>query len=136
MKIPAFAKGKLKKRIIPAEKDFFGDPIGQPQIIYFLSLPQFPKDSLILYPERAIQKGEIITAPIEHKTLYPEAVELLQEDYIPALIKAGCLTYTDQGIRRICGKPRADGRCYKQPLRVSETASNLTGEAESSRREV
>ena len=99
MKIPAFAKGKLKKRIIPAKKDFFGDPIGQPQIIYFLSLPQFPKDSLIVYPERAIQKGEIITAPIEHKTLYPEAVELLQEDYIPALIKAGCLTYTDQAIK-------------------------------------
>ena len=74
MKIPAFAKGKLKKRIIPTEKDFFGDPIDQPQIIYFLSLPQFPKDSLILCPERAIQKGEIITAPIEHKTLYPEAV--------------------------------------------------------------
>ena len=99
MKIPAFAKGKLKKRIIPAKKDFFGDPIGQPQIIYFLSLPQFPKDSLIVYPERAIQKGEIITAPIEHKTLYPEAVELLQEDYIPALIKAGCLTYTDDAIK-------------------------------------
>ena len=99
MKIPAFAKGKLKKRIIPTEKDFFGDPIDQPQIIYFLSLPQFPKDSLILCPERAIQKGEIITAPIEHKTLYPEAVELLQEDYIPALIKAGCLTYTDQAIK-------------------------------------
>ena len=100
MKIPAFAKGKLQKRIIPAEKDFFGDPIGQPQIIYFLSLPQFPKDSLIVYPEHAIQKGEIITAPIEHKTLYPEAVELLQEDYIPALIKAGCLTYTDDAIKR------------------------------------
>ena len=99
MKIPAFAKGKLQKRIIPAEKDFFGDPIGQPQIIYFLSLPQFAKDSLIVYPEHAIQKGEIITAPIEHKTLYPEAVELLQEDYIPALIKAGCLTYTDQAIK-------------------------------------
>lgn len=99
MKIPAFAKGKLKKRIIPAKKDFFGDPIGQPQIIYFLSLPQFPKDSLIVYPEHAIQKGEIITAPIEHKTLYPEAVELLQEDYIPALIKAGCLTYTDDAIK-------------------------------------
>lgn len=99
MKIPAFAKGKLQKRIIPAKKDFFGDPIGQPQIIYFLSLPQFPKDSLIVYPEHAIQKGEIITAPIEHKTLYPEAVELLQEDYIPALIKAGCLTYTDQAIK-------------------------------------
>ena len=99
MKIPAFAKGKLKKRIIPAEKDFFGDPIGQPQIIYFLSLPQFPKDSLIVYLEHAIQKGEIITAPIEHKTLYPEAVELLQEDYIPALIKAGCLTYTDDAIK-------------------------------------
>ena len=44
MKIPAFAKGKLQKRIIPAEKDFFGDPIDQPQIIYFLSLPQFPKE--------------------------------------------------------------------------------------------
>lgn len=99
MKIPAFAKGKLKKRIIPAEKDFFGDPISQPQIIYFLSLPQFPKDSLIVYPEHAIQKGEIITAPIEHKTLYTEAVELLQEDYIPALIKAGCLTYTDDAIK-------------------------------------
>ena len=99
MKIPAFAKGKLQKRIIPAEKDFFGDPICQPQIIYFLSLPQFPKDSLIVYPEHAIQKGEIITAPIEHKTLYPEAVELLQEDYIPALIKAGCLIYTDDAIK-------------------------------------
>lgn len=99
MKIPAFAKGKLKKHIIPMKKDMFGDIIVEPDTLYFLSLPQFPKDSLIVYPERAIQKGEIITTPIEHKTLYPEAVELLQEDYIPALIKAGCLTYTDDAIK-------------------------------------
>jgi len=99
MKIPAFAKGELKIHIKPFKQNVFGERINEPDTVYFLSLPQYPKDSLILYPERAIQKGEIITAPIEHKTLYPEAVELLQEDYIPALIKAGCLTYTDQAIK-------------------------------------
>ena len=99
MKIPAFAKGKLKKHIIPSKKDMFGDIIAEPDTLYFLSLPQYPKDSLIVHLHEAVQKGEIVTAPVEHSTLYPEAVELLPQDYVPALIKAGYLTYTDVAIK-------------------------------------
>ena len=40
--IPAFTKGKLMRHITPP-KTFFGDIIGDPDTIYFLSLPQFPK---------------------------------------------------------------------------------------------
>lgn len=57
MKIPAFAKGKLQKHIIPMKKDMFGDMIVEPDTLYFLSLPQFPKDSLIVYLREAVQKG-------------------------------------------------------------------------------
>ena len=39
MKIPAFAKGKLQKHIIPMKKDMFGDIIVEPDTLYFLSLP-------------------------------------------------------------------------------------------------
>ena len=69
MKIPAFAKGKLKKHIIPIKKDMFGDIIVEPDTLYFLSLPQFPKDSLIVYLREAVQKGEVLTAPTEHTPL-------------------------------------------------------------------
>ena len=96
--IPAFTKGKLKWSIPTPKRNIFGNLIPQ-DTVYFLHHPKYPKDSLVVELSRAIQKGEIVTAPIEHTPLYPEAVELLQEDYIPALIKAGCLTYTDQAIK-------------------------------------
>ena len=96
--IPAFTKGKLMRHITPP-KTFFGDIIGDPDTIYFLSLPQFPKDSLIVHLSEAICKGEIITAPTEHETIYPEAIELSPADYVPALIKAGYMTYTDVAIK-------------------------------------
>ena len=46
--IPAFTRGKLMRHITPP-KTFFGDIIGDPNTIYFLSLPQYPKDSLIVH---------------------------------------------------------------------------------------
>ena len=77
----------------------FGDIITEPDTLYFLSLPQYPKDSLVVYLGEAVQKGEIVTAPVEHTPLFPEAVELLPQDYVPALIKAGYTTYTDVAIK-------------------------------------
>ena len=115
MKIPAFAKGKLEKHIIPSKKDMFGDIIAEPDTLYFLSLPQYPKDSLVVYLHEAVQKGEIVTAPVEHTTLYPEAVELLPQDYVPALIKAGYTTYTDVAIK-----------AYAQSLGNGESSNSAT----------
>ena len=113
MKIPAFAKGKLKRHIIRPKKDMFGDIITEPDTLYFLSLPQYPKDSLVVYLGEAVQKGEIVTAPVEHTPLYPEAVELLPQDYVPALIKAGYTTYTDIAIK-----------AYAQSLGNSESSNS------------
>ena len=118
MKIPAFAKGKLQKHIIPMKKDMFGDIIVEPDTLYFLSLPQFPKDSLIVYLHEAVQKGEILTAPTEHTPLYPEAVELRPQDYVPALIKAGYTTYTDAAIK-----------AYVQSLGDSELLNSIKSSA-------
>lgn len=115
MKIPSFAKGKLKRHIIPLKKDRFGDIITEPDTLYFLSLPQYPKDSLVVYLGEAVQKGEIVTAPVEHTPLYPEAVELLPQDYIPALIKAGYTTYTDVAIK-----------AYTQSLGNGESSNSAT----------
>lgn len=115
MKIPAFAKGKLKRHIIRPKKDMFGDIITEPDTLYFLSLPQYPKDSLIIYLDEAVQKGEIVTAPVEHTPLYPEAVELLPQDYVPALIKAGYTTYTDVAIK-----------AYAQSLGNGESSNSAT----------
>ena len=78
----------------------FGERINEPDTVYFLSLPQYPKDSLIIDLKEAVERGEILTEPIrEDKTLYPEAVELRPSDYIVALIKIGTLTYTDEVIQ-------------------------------------
>ncbi|WP_215493518.1 hypothetical protein [Porphyromonas bobii] len=78
----------------------FGERLNEPDTVYFLSLPQFPKDSLIIDLKEAVERGEILTEPIrEDKTLYPEAVELRPSDYIVALIKIGTLTYTDEVIQ-------------------------------------
>lgn len=96
--IPAFTRGKLMRHITPP-KTFFGDIIGDPDTIYFLSLPQYPKDSLIVHLPDAIRMGEVITAPIEHEVLYPGAIKLSPADYVPALIKAGYMTYTDAAIK-------------------------------------
>ena len=115
MKIPAFVKGKLKRHIIRPKKDMFGDIITEPDTLYFLSLPQYPKDSLIVYLGEAVQKGEIVTAPVEHTPLYPEAVELLPQDYVPALIKAGYTTYTDVAIK-----------AYAQSLGNGESSNSAT----------
>jgi len=51
--IPAFTRGKLMRHITPP-KTFFGDIIGDPDTIYFLSLPQYPKDSLIVIDTHAV----------------------------------------------------------------------------------
>lgn len=118
MKIPAFAKGKLKRHIIPLKKDVFGDIITEPDTLYFLSLPQYPKDSLVVYLSEAVQKGEIVTAPVEHTPLFPEAVELLPQDYVPALIKAGYTTYTDVAIK-----------AYAQSLGDTELLKAIKGSA-------
>lgn len=115
MKIPAFAKGKLKRHIIRPKKDMFGDIITEPDTLYFLSLPQYPKDSLVVYLGEAVQKGEIVTAQVEHTPLYPEAVELLPQDYVPALIKAGYTTYTDVAIK-----------AYAQSLGNGESSNSAT----------
>ena len=100
MEIPAFAKGELKIHIKPFKMNVFGERINEPDTVYFLSLPQYPKDSLIIDLKEAVERGEILTEPIrEDKTLYPEAVELRPSDYIVALIKIGTLTYTDEVIQ-------------------------------------
>ena len=62
-----------------------------------------------------ILKGEIVTAPVEHTPLYPEAVELLPQDYVPALIKAGYTTYTDVAIK-----------AYAQSLGNGESLNSAT----------
>ena len=54
--IPAFTRGKLMRHITPP-KTFFGDIIGDPDTIYFLSLPQYPMDSLIVHLSDAIRMG-------------------------------------------------------------------------------
>ena len=98
--MPAFAKGELKIHIKPFKMNVFGERINEPDTVYFLSLPQYPKDSLIIDLKEAVERGEILTEPIrEDKTLYPEAVELRPSDYIVALIKIGTLTYTDEVIQ-------------------------------------
>ena len=100
MGIPAFAKGELKIHIKPFKMNVFGERINEPDTVYFLSLPQYPKDSLIIDLKEAVERGEILTEPIrEDKTLYLEAVELRPSDYIVALIKLGTLTYTDEVIQ-------------------------------------
>ena len=100
MEIPAFAKGELKIHIKPFKMNVFGEKINEPDTVYFLSLPQYPKDSLIIDLKEAVERGEILTEPIrEDKTLYPEAVELRPSDYIVTLIKIGTLTYTDEVIQ-------------------------------------
>jgi lipoprotein len=100
MEIPAFAKGELKIHIKPFKMNVFGERINEPDTVFFLSLPQYPKDSLIIDLKEAVERGEILTEPIrEDKTLYPEAVELRPSDYIVALIKLGTLTYTDEVIQ-------------------------------------
>lgn len=100
MEIPAFAKGELKIHIKPFKMNVFGERINEPDTVYFLSLPQYPKDSLIIDLKEAVERGEILTEPIqEDKTLYPEAIELRPSDYIVALIKIGTLTYTDEVIQ-------------------------------------
>ena len=96
--IPAFTRGKLKWSIPTPKRNIFGNLIPQ-DTVYFLSLPKYPKDSLVVELARAIQKGEIITDPIEHTPLHPEAVELLPADYVPALIKAGYMTYSDVALK-------------------------------------
>ena len=100
------------------KKDMFGDIIVEPDTLYFLSLPQFPKDSLIVYLHEAVQKGEILTAPTEHTPLYPEAVELRPQDYVPVLIKAGYTTYTDAAIK-----------AYVQSLGDSELLNSIKSSA-------
>lgn len=86
--------------------------------VYFLNHPKFPKDSLVVYLGEAVQKGEIVTAPVEHTPLYPEAVELLPQDYVPALIKAGYTTYTDVAIK-----------AYAQSLGDTELLKAIKGSA-------
>lgn len=56
-----------------------------------------------------------MTAPVEHTPLYPEAVELLPQDYVPALIKAGYTTYTDVAIK-----------AYAQSLGNGESSNSAT----------
>lgn len=92
LKIPPFTKAKLKRHI--TKKRY-----GQPDTQYFLSHPQFPQDNIVINLEEAVENGEIIVAPIiRHQTLYPEAMELRPIDCIPALIKAGYQSYTDEMI--------------------------------------
>ena len=112
--IPAFTKGKLKWHIPTPKINIFGNLIPQ-DTVYFLNHPKFPKDSLVVYLGEAVQKGEIVTAPVEHTPLYPEAVELLPQDYVPALIKAGYTTYTDVAIK-----------AYAQSLGNGESSNSAT----------
>ena len=112
--IPAFTKGKLKWHIPTPKRNIFGNLIPQ-DTVYFLNHPKFPKDSLVVYLGEAVQKGEIVTAPVEHTPLYPEAVELLPQDYVPALIKAGYTTYTDVAIK-----------AYAQSLGNGESSNSAT----------
>ena len=112
--IPAFTKGKLKWHIPTPKRNIFGKLIPQ-DTVYFLNHPKFPKDSLVVYLGEAVQKGEIVTAPVEHTPLYPEAVELLPQDYVPALIKAGYTTYTDVAIK-----------AYAQSLGNGESSNSAT----------
>ena len=92
LKIPPFTKAKLKRHITM-------NRFGQPDTLYFLSHPQFPQDRILINLEEAEKNGEIIVAPIQHQVLYPEAVELRPIDCIPALIKTGYRSYTDEMIK-------------------------------------
>lgn len=92
LKIPPFTKAKLKRHITM-------NRFGQPDTLYFLSHPQFPQERMLINLEEAEENGEIIVAPIQHQVLYPEAMELRPIDCIPALIKAGYQTYTDNIIK-------------------------------------
>lgn len=99
LQLPPFTKAKLKRYVRTPSKDFFADLIGGPDTLYYLSHPQFPKDTIFIALADAVQYGEIITAPTEDHPLYPEAVELRPADYIPALIKAGYLSYSDEALK-------------------------------------
>lgn len=92
LKLPPFTKAKLKRHITM-------NRFGQPDTLYFLSHPQFPQERMLINLEEAEENGEIIVAPIQHQVLYPEAVELRPIDCIPALIKTGYRSYTDEMIK-------------------------------------